>query len=76
MVIFFDDKNYKILIEYFKENDIKSDPIKEITQKQRELKLKRILEQDNIFSKDDILDAMLFVDNEIDVESKFKEWYE
>lgn len=39
------DKNYKILIEVFKSYDIKSDTIKSITLKQRELKLKRVLSQ-------------------------------
>lgn len=42
------DENYKILIEFFKENNIESDPIKEITIKQRELKLNRILQQGKV----------------------------
>lgn len=39
---------YDLLIEFFKENNIKSDIIREITQKQRELKLNRILKEDKV----------------------------
>jgi len=68
------DDNYEKLIEYFKNSGIKSDPIKEITIQQRELKLKRVLKEENTFSKEDLVSILTYITKKDDVEQLINEW--
>jgi len=69
------EKQYNILVEYFKEKNINLDPIKEITQKRRELKLGRILQKD--YTKDDIFDIIKFINPNLEekqINKHFENW--